>query len=416
MGSGYDIIILALPRWDGTYSSTSYSLAKEFSKQHRVFYIDNPFTIKDVISLYKTPKIQARKNALLFGRNIYKKVPGLPDNFTAVTPPMAIPSNFLPKGILYNTCSEINDKLIFATIRKILKDHEVRDFIFINSFNPFYARFFPKDICPLLKIYHTVDDISQSRYTSKHGTWLEKEAALAADLTLATSRQLTARMKEVTRNVHHLPNAADISLFKQAARVKLERPEELKGIDKKVICYIGNIDKLRINYPLLKKIATYHTDKILLMVGPSATQVYKDYGLDKISNVIFTGTKPLEKLPAYLQHVDCTIIPFVCSELTRSIYPLKINEYLAAGKPVVSTIFSEDISSFEKVTYLAETDDEFVKLIDLSIQEDSEEKQKKRIHASESNTWAARAESFYKIISEYLQRGNKERTNTVIYK
>lgn len=404
MNSGYDIIMLALPRWDGAYSSTSYCLAKEFAKTHRVFYIDNPFTYKDFIYSYQEPKIQSRKTALLFGKEIFKKANGAPDNFTAVTPPLVIPSNFLPRGFIYNALSKINDKFIFATIRKIIKQKNISEFIFINSFNPFYARKFPADLKPLLKIYHTVDDISQSRYTSKHGQWLEKEAASRADLTFSTSKQLTILMQKVTANAYYLPNAAEISLFQQAAETKLERPAELKDITTPVICYIGNLDKLRVDYILLKKIAEYHPDKTLLLVGPCATQCYKDYGLEKIKNIVITGAKPIHELPNYLQHVDCTIIPFVCSELTKSIYPLKINEYLAAGKPVVSTRFSEDITDFAEVTYLAESNEDFLQLINQAIAEDSIDKINKRRIVAEKNTWQARSEAFFSIVKKYLQR------------
>jgi len=404
MNRDLDIIIFALPRWDGNYSSTSYSLAKEFSKTNRVFYIDNPFTIKDFITQNKSPRIKARKSALLFGKNIYRKVNGLSDNFTAVTPPLTIPNNFLPSGYLYNALSYANDKLIYKTIERIIKDYNVKKYIYINSFNPFYARTLPDKIKPLLKIYQTVDDISQSSYTSKHGTRLEKRAVASADLTLATSQQLTRLMKAYSPEVHYLPNAADVELFKTAAYSKLELPKELSSIDKKVIGYVGNLDRLRVDYVLLKKIAEFHKDKILLLVGPSKYETYKEYGLDQYPNVVITGGKKLEELPGYLQNIHCAIIPFVCNELTKSIYPLKINEYLATGTPVVSSRFSDDINEFRDAAYLADSHEDFLNKIEMAINSDSEENRKFRIQFAEQNTWSARVNSFWKIVDPYLER------------
>jgi glycosyltransferase involved in cell wall biosynthesis len=114
-------------------------------------------------------------------------------------------------------------------------------------------------------------------------------------------------------------------------------------------------------------VAEKHSDKLLLMVGPRSTDDYKSVGLHLLPNVKFTGAKDISELPNYLQHCDCAIIPFEYSILTKSIYPLKINEYLIAGKPVVATAFSEDIKSFKEVIYIAEEEEEFLEKIDQAI-------------------------------------------------
>ena len=93
------------------------------------------------------------------------------------------------------------------------------------------------------------------------------------------------------------------------------------------------------------------------------------------------------------------LIPFRKNTLTKSIYPLKINEYLAAGKAVIATHFSEDIYSFRDVAYVVDTDDEFIQTIDRAIAENSEEKKQARIKVAEQNTWTARVERFWEIIA-----------------
>jgi teichuronic acid biosynthesis glycosyltransferase TuaH len=103
-------------------------------------------------------------------------------------------------------------------------------------------------------------------------------------------------------------------------------------------------------------------------------------------------------LPAYLQYMDVMIIPYRLSVLTKSIYPLKLNEYLGAGKPVVSTIFSDDIKEFNEVVYLAKDHREFLELIDKAINENSEEKKQLRMRFASNNTWAARVEQFWTFL------------------
>jgi teichuronic acid biosynthesis glycosyltransferase TuaH len=123
--------------------------------------------------------------------------------------------------------------------------------------------------------------------------------------------------------------------------------------------------------------------------------------LDKMPNVIFTGSKKISELPAYVAYSDCTLIPFQCNTLTKSIYPLKINEYLAAGKPVVTTNFSHDINDFKDVAYLADSHEEFLKQIEKSLAEDSPERQKLRIKVAEQNSWKARVGTFWELIKKH---------------
>ncbi len=394
----YDLIIFTLSRWDAPISSPSLSLAKEFSKNNRVFYIDHPYSWKDFAKLYNKPEIKVRKKALLFRKNIYTKSKES-NNLTFVTPGISLPINFLPVGKLYNLLSKYNDRIIFSTIRRIIKEFDIKDFVFINAFDPFFAIEFPSDIKPLKKIYQSMDDLSQVAYTAKHGIKLEEAIIKAYDITLTTSRELRRLKSQFSDKVFLHPNAADVSLFRKSADEILPKPKEFETINKKVIGFTGNLEE-RTDYELLRKIAEKHSDKILLLVGPFGNDEYKTVNLDKIPNVIFAGPKNIKELPAYLQYMDCLIIPFKCSILTKSIYPLKINEYLAAGKPVIATHFSEDIYSFKDVAYIAENQDEFINYIDIAIAENNEEKKQERIKATLQNTWTARVDAFWEILSE----------------
>lgn len=402
--SGLPIIMLSMSRWDGPFSSASISLAKEFSKNNLVFYVDNPFTIKDLLTQYRRAAIKCRKNALLFGTNIYRKIDPALDHLIAVTPKTVLPINWLPPGNLYDFFSKINNKAVIKAIRKIKSDHGINDYILFNSFNPFYGYDLPKDIQPLLTVYQSRDDISQSAYVSKHGVEMETKAIMDSNLSMATSIELTKKLSSNNKEVHYLPNAANIALFKEVFK-PLKKPNELKGVDKKVIVYTGNICH-RINYELLKKIATVHYDKIILLVGPISNKQFFEFGLDKMANVICAGAKPISALPAYLKYADCTIIPFQCNELTKSIYPLKINEYLAAGKPVVSTSFSEDIESFRDIIYLSATNEEFLMNIGKALEENHDQiKIAQRVSVAEENTWEARVALFWNLIKtlDYAQ-------------
>src|ERR1700741_2700176 len=93
-----DIICFSLSRWDSAISSPALSLAKEFAKHNRVFYVEHPFSWRDYYKENQTAAVKAREKALVNGKNIYSNPESLPGNLTIVTSKLTCPINFLPKG------------------------------------------------------------------------------------------------------------------------------------------------------------------------------------------------------------------------------------------------------------------------------------------------------------------------------
>lgn len=188
------------------------------------FYIDHPFSLKDFLLEFESTKVQSRKEALLWGKNIYKKIDELPNNLTLVTSKLTLPINFLPDGILYEMLSRQNDRIIFNTIRNIIRDYDVKDFIYINAFDPYFCRDFPEDIQPLRKVYQSMDDLTQVEYTAKHGTRLEEDIIRKFDIILTTSRELKRLKSKFSDQVYYHPNAVDFSIFQKAVNEKYSSP------------------------------------------------------------------------------------------------------------------------------------------------------------------------------------------------
>lgn len=398
MSDRVDIIFLSLLRHDWSLASSSFSLAKEFAKKSRVFYIDHPYSVKDLFSGANKGKARSKLSTIFTRKNSYRSVAGLP-NLQAITLALTWPINFFPEGKIYDAGSRINDAIFFGGIRKMIDDYGIKDFIYINAYDPYVGLDFPIDIRPLKKIYLCLDDLSQVPYTAKHGIRLEREMMEHYDDTFVTSKELYRLHSPVARRIHYFPNAADFNIFSRALNDDIERPDEIVNLDKPLVGYIGNIDE-RPDYKLLRKVADNNPDKYLVMVGPVNTNEHIENGLDGLKNVIFTGPKKPEQLPAFLKYFDCVLIPFKCNVLTKSIYPLKINEYLAAGKPVIATNFSEDIKTFDRVAYIAESYDDFLKLLKVSIDEDSEQRKRERIEEASRNTWENRVSGFWNVIGE----------------
>ncbi len=168
------IFYIALAKWDGQYASTAFSIAEEFSnRKKKVFYVENPLTLKDIFKNIYKYEILRRLPALFLG---IKSTYDIKLNLIAVTPSAVLPINWIPKGNLYNLLSKFNNHLFRKSINKIIKKEKLENYIIFNSFNPFY-NFKSTSTHPKLSIYQSVDDISQSDYIKKHGAYLEKEYA-----------------------------------------------------------------------------------------------------------------------------------------------------------------------------------------------------------------------------------------------
>ncbi len=401
MHNDLDIIYFTLFPWDNAYSSVSLSFTREFVKNNRVFYINHPYTVKDFLGGWNDPMVKTRRRDMLSNRMRYESIPELPE-VVAVHPPLTLPINWMSPGKMYDRLYDFNNRIIINTIRQVVKDYKLKNYIYLNCFNPYYAGVLPKDLKPKLNIYQCIDDMTQEAYTAKHGARVEEQAIRDADIAFVTSRNLHRLKRELNPNTYVLHNAVDISIFEKALNEPLPRPKELEGVTGRIIGFTGNLNEYRLNYPLFKRIAEQHPDKTLVLVGPLNSDCYKAHGLDQMPNIILTGGKHISELPAFLQHFDVAIIPFLKNKLTASIYPLKINEYLAAGKPVVATNFSEDIRSFAKDIYLAGNDEEFIQLIDRAIGENSQELIDQRSATAKSNTWTERVKEFWAVVDKHL--------------
>jgi teichuronic acid biosynthesis glycosyltransferase TuaH len=394
------IFITTMSRWDGDVSSASLALAKVLSKHNTVYYIDYPYSWADVWRERSLPTVKRRMKALLFGKDYLVNIPGQSDNFVAVTPKPALPIYSLPAGKLYDFASAYNDRQLSNVIKRICHEKGIKEYLFINSFNPTYLSNVGKYLSPTLSIYHSRDAIEE---VPGHGLVKENSCVTHYDMSMATSKQLCRNISaRNNKPVNYFPNGGDVHLFKKAILETLPKPKELENINTPIIGYTGAVCQ-RIDYDLMVKIAQQNLDKTIVIVGPRKDKEFTKIKLDDYKNIVFVGSKRIEELPAFLQYFDCTIIPFVKNNLTGGIYPLKINEYLAAGKAVVTTNFSEDIASFEKYIYLANNHEDFLSKIALAMNNNSTEQKHERLSAAMSNAWENRMKLLWDLAWDAYQ-------------
>ncbi len=389
--TGYDIVYLSLFRWDNEYGSVPYYLSKKLAKSNRIFFVNQPLTWRDILSKPSCWKLSYLIN-LFKGRVSEIKTYSHP--IIIIDPPIAISINWLTPGRLYNLSFQFNRRRIQNYSRRIFKKFSLREHIYLNCISPYYLDADPN--C-YIRIYQSIDELSQVPYSAKHGLRHEKVNMDQADLILVTSKSLIR--SEYAKKTKILNNAVDFEYFSQFNQQIIPPPKLIKSLGQKIIGYIGNLDIQRIDFHLLEKIALANKDKILLLIGPINSQKAIKLNGKGIPNLLFGGPVHPDQVPVYLSHMDCVLIPFLCNIQTAKIYPLKINEYLSLGKPIVATKFSTDIESFKDVIFLAENHNEFLTSINEALNDPKD--RSKMIQIAQSNSWTNRIRQLDRIIHQF---------------
>ncbi len=404
MSSNYDIIIFSLTRWDHPMSGASLAFAKEFSRNHRVFFVDRPYSIKDIFKDYETFDLKKRLNAILFRHKPFINVNTGYSTFTVATPGLCLPLNFLPQGMLFDLFNGFNQWVVKACIKRMIRKFDIKSYVYINYFNPVIlpvlTKITPK---PLANIYYITNNIKISNYVAKHGVAGEEKALERADFILVSSRFQFKRLISQKSNIHYIPNAVDYDFFESARNHSVQKPYDLINIgDTRIIMYCGYLSAIRIDYQLLKLVCETYPHYLVVIVGTYEEKDLLNYKLEQISNLIILGNRRYESMPGYLSMAHVTIIPYLCNELNKSVYPLKLNEYLAMGKPVVSTHFSEDLDGFSDIIYLSDSYDEFIDNIQVAMDSDSVNQREVRFDSAARNTWRRRVEHMENIFTKKI--------------
>ena len=230
-----------------------------------------------------------------------------------------------------------------------------------------------------------------------------KRALREVDLVFAVSESLYGRAAAVNPNAHRAPNATDFELMSQSFFMSLPTPAEIQAITRPRLGYIGQIAD-NMDFSLIRQLAETHPEWSLVFVGPVWTTHNEETNrLANLSNVHFLGKKPHSQLPAFLQGFDVCLLPHLCNSLTLSMDPTKIYDYLASGKPIVSTRVA-GTERFSDVLYLGDSPEDFVSGIQVALSKNAENA-KKRIGYARQNSWRQRAYEMWTILSSKVTGG-----------
>lgn len=245
---------------------------------------------------------------------------------------------------------------------------------------------------PSLTIYHCVDDIAaQDGIDTESFHAAERRYGSHASLVLASSPALTRRMRKLSSNVLEARNVADTALFATAIEDGPVDPA-VAELPKPRIVFTGAIVAVKLDFPLLVALARERPEFSFALVGPIGLgDPHTDVSvLESEPNIHLLGTRSHSDLPNVLRAADVGLIPYVRSQLTESIFPMKLYEYLAAGLPVVATPLPA-LADVEEVA-TAEDAPGIACLLDEALANDSPERRAERSHMAAFHSWDRRIE------------------------
>ena len=342
-----DVVCLSHLRWGFVYQRPQHLLSR-FAREARVFFVEEPVPTDGV------PRME-RHVCPESGVNIM--VPQMPEGLSLAT------QQTIQKLLLNN----------------MLLEFEIGDYL-LWYYTPM-ALAFSSHLKPQVTVFDCMDELSAFKGAPQEMKDREAELMRRADVVFTGGQSLYEAKVGRHDHLYAFPSSIDYTHFAQGRTIG-EEPADQASIAHPRIGFAGVIDE-RMDLELLDGMARLRPDMQFIMVGPVVK--IDPATLPRRSNIHYLGGKSYKELPAYLAGWDAAMLPFARNESTRFISPTKTPEYLAAGKPVVSTSITDVVRPYgtQRLVRIADTAEEFVSAIDLALSTDSKDAD-----------WAARRDEF----------------------
>ncbi|HEV7745228.1 MAG TPA: glycosyltransferase family 1 protein [Pyrinomonadaceae bacterium] len=319
-----DLVCFSHLRWDFVYQRPQHLLTR-CARDRRVFFIEEPVFGNSSMRL-EIREVEA---------GVQVVVPHLPEGLRSEIATTAVMKEML---------------------RRLFLEQSIREYVFWY-YTPMALKF-TNQFSPLASVYDCMDELSAFKGAHSDLPALERQLFQHVDVVFTGGQSLYEAKRNAHKSVHPFPSSIDVSHFGEARRITSD-PLDQADIPHPRLGFFGVIDE-RFDIKLLDALAKRRPDWHFVMIGP-VVKIHPR-SLPKHRNIHYLGAKKYDELPSYLANWDVALLLFARNESTRFISPTKTPEYLAAGKPVISTSIRDVVRPYGQLDLvkIADSPDEFI--------------------------------------------------------
>jgi glycosyltransferase involved in cell wall biosynthesis len=319
-----DLVCFAHLHWDFVWQRPQHLLSR-FAQHGRVFYVEDAFYHADD-HIEPHMEVKERQNGV------------------------KVLVVHLPQRLRGN--EQASDEAQVEVLKQFFADNEVSTYVFWIYTPMAMSR--TRQFAPVLTVYDCMDELAQFKGAPPELRQREQELFKKADLVFTGGQRLYESKREQHDDAHSFPSSIDKDHFGQARNPELAEPADQASIPHPRVGFFGVVDE-RLDIELLGQLATNHPEWQFVIIGPVVK--IDPASLPHNENIHYLGGKNYQELPAYLRGWDVATLLFARNESTEFISPTKTPEYLAAGRPVVSTSIRDVVRPYGDLNLVQIADD-----------------------------------------------------------
>jgi UDP-galactopyranose mutase len=374
-----DLICFSHLRWDFVFQRPQHLLTR-CAKERRVYFVEEPIYGNGSMHLHVSER----------DSGVHVVVPHLPEGLQSEVATTAV---------------------LREMVRQMLREQDIEEYVFWY-YTPM-ALPFTNHFSPLVSVYDCMDQLSAFKGADSNLPFMEKELFKKVDLVFTGGQTLYEAKRELHHAVHAFPSSIDIKHFGQA-RDQPNEPVDQVDIPHPRLGFFGVIDE-RFDIELLQRVAAQRPEWQFIMIGP-VVKIHPGM-LPRAANIHYLGAKSYADLPQYLAHWDVALLLFARNESTRFISPTKTPEYLAAGKPVISTSIRDVVRPYGELELveIADAPDQFIAAAEKLLNGTDKTEWLKRVDEylsgmSWNQTWSQMSELITQTAARNQQRAHQSET------
>ncbi len=377
-----DMIFISLENWDEIWRRNQFlcaGLAKRYP-QSKIMFVGLSHDVSNSLRRGRFSELR---------RSTVHLIPGYP-NIT-FTQPLKVMPNTLSGG------RRFNEAMMRRHVRKISVELKLRSpLLWIND----HAAVHLVGQCDESAVVYDITDdwtsLTQSAALIERIGSQDARLCQQADAVIVCSKRLWEMKRALTGSLHLIANGVDVAHYERVGQPSSEPPITSQDWKRPRLGYVGTIHPDRVDVDLLEALARNMPDSTIILVGPNSLPDLVQTRLKQCSNIVFTGPIPYEKIPDYIDTFDVCITPHRVTPFTESLNPIKLWEYMATGKPIVSTRVA-GFRDYPQAVYLADDADTFAVAVAEAMLESPELAAFRKAEAAR-NSWDSRLDDVESVV------------------